>query len=169
MPEENIFDMSAEAFEEKHPEDVKRWKTQAAEKATAVAADAERQRFAALETGFPDHPKFVGEQFKAGSTVDEAKLAFNAVLTAELTAERKARLQAEETAKAAQNAVDFQASDTEKTPEELEKATAGEPKTFMAAIKAYRAEHKDVSAADAIRACSVAYPDLYAKQRRGEV
>ncbi len=53
------------------------------------ADDAGKARLSALQTAFPDEPKFVLEQFTAGASVEQAKAAFCDVLKArnvELTA-----------------------------------------------------------------------------------
>jgi len=170
MPkDESIYDMSAEVFAEKHPEDVKAWKAEAAEKAEAAAQDAERQRFAALEKAFPNHLAFAAEQFKAGSTVEQAKVSFAAVLEKELEAERKARAAAEEKAAAAEKAPKFRASDEEpKDGDGKDGAGGAGPKTFMEAVEAYKKAHPDKSARDSVRQCAIDHAELYEKHRKGE-
>ena len=126
--DESIFDMTAEAFAEKHPDDVKSWKAEAAQEATAKAQDAERQRFGALQKAFPNHAGHVAACFLAGDTVEEAKSKFADVLAAE-----NKKLQADLAAKAeelteAKKGVGFHASDEQ--TEETE-ADGDKPKTAL--------------------------------------
>lgn len=68
----------------------------AAAAAANDAKTAERKRLADLQSAFPKHTTFALEQYSAGATVDQARVAFVPVLERELDEERKARSVAEE-------------------------------------------------------------------------
>ena len=75
------------------------------EKAVQEALAADRKRVSDIRAAFPKHPEFALAQIDKGSTLLEAKVAFNDVLQAEADA-----------AKVSQNAAEQKLADVAKSP-----------------------------------------------------
>jgi signal peptide peptidase SppA len=83
-------------------EDMMSFTKETQDEAAKAAAQAERKRLGDLKAAFPKHLEFALAQFDAGSTVEQAKLAFVPVLERELEQEKKASADARELAAKAQ-------------------------------------------------------------------
>lgn len=106
------------------------------------AATAERARFAELKAAFQGDLEFAAEQFEKGASLLEAKAAYADVL--------RERLASASPAHTGAKAVPFAES------------ASGNQGDFMALVHAYAEENKTTKT-EAVRACSKAHPDLYAK------
>lgn len=162
--EGEIFDMTPEVFEKKHPDAVKSWKDEAAEAARTEAVDADRQRVQDLQAAFPGREAFVLAQTLAGADVATAKaalvdvlLAENKVLTERLTVVQSGVKPA--VAGAGRPAPAAFSDDQIKAEAKVQEGEA--PKTYEDACAAYRAVNLKASKREMHSALSEQHPELY--------
>lgn len=132
--------------------------------------ELERERFAALKAAFPKHLDFAASQFEAGSTVEQAKVAFCDVVASERDAamQRVAALSAElEKAKADLAAAQSSAPAIPGAPAPVGfAAPATGAVNFNDKVKEVLSANPGMSQLDAMKKVNAENPDLYAKSVR---